>query len=50
MWEVGRWSGSCSLEPGSLLASQPNPSRNLTCGQAQCEACELHEEPGPLRP
>lgn len=49
MWKVGRWSGSCSLEPGSLLASQQNPSRNLTCGQAQGVACELHEELGLLR-
>lgn len=46
---MGRWSGSCSLEPGSLLASQPNPSRNLTCGHAQSVACELHEELGLLR-
>lgn len=49
MWKVGRWSGSCSLEPGSLLASQANPSRILTSGQAQSVACELHEKPGPLR-
>lgn len=48
MWKVGRWSGSCSLEPGSCWHPR-NPSRNLTCGQAQSVACELHEEPGLLR-
>lgn len=49
---MGRWSGSCSLEPGSLLASQANPSRILTSGQAQsvavsCMRSRGHSGPAP---